>query len=556
MDRDSLLTARQLRVTFDAGSDPVYAVRGVDLTLRRGERLGIAGESGSGKSVTCRALLGLLPDNASLEGTVRLDSIDMIDVPEPRRRRLRGGRVGYIFQDARSALDPYVSVGRQLESTAAVHGVPGPERRTLALSWLSRVGIPDPAQRFHAYPHELSGGMCQRVGIALALLPGPPTLIADEPTSDLDVSTQMRLIALLERMCREEELSLILVSHNLGVVRRLCDRVAVMYRGEVVEEGATEQVLRNPKAAYTRDLLAAVPWVTKAAGTAGGADRTERTDAATPVLTVDRLSVRYPVLRGAVLPRVVDWIHALKEVSFTLSRGEILGVVGESGSGKSTLLRTILLLEEVAAGSLLFHGHPLLSATEPERQRYRNAVQVVFQNPRSSLDPALRNSRVAAEPLTASAGRTLPAATERSALERIRAALQEVELSLDVARRFPDQLSGGQQQRLAIARGTETHPEILFADESVSALDVRVQARVLELLRRLRNELGFALIFVTHDLGVVRRLCDTVLVLREGRAVEYADAERFFAGPQHPYSRELLDAARATELGVAPEEAE
>ncbi|MQY02696.1 dipeptide ABC transporter ATP-binding protein [Actinomadura macrotermitis] len=503
-----VLSVRDLRIRF--GSQE--AVKGVSFELAEGEALGVVGESGSGKSSLALALLGLHTD-AEVTGEIRAAGTDVLAASPEELRRLRGGGVAMVFQDPLSSLDPFLRVGDQIAEVYRAHtGASRKEAAAKAVQVLDRVGIPDAARRARAHPHEFSGGMRQRALIAMALALEPRVLVADEPTTALDVTVQARLLDLLDDLRADTGMALLLVSHDFGVVARTADRVLVMRDGEAVEQGPVAQVLRDPRADYTRELLAAVPRVDAPSG------RT-REITGEPLLTVTGL--RRDFVSGPPLRRRA--VAAVDDVAFQVRRGETLGIVGESGSGKSTLARLIVRLLEPTAGTVEVAG-----------DGRRRDVQMVFQDPGASLNPRRTVGDAIAEPLRVH-GEPEPEKTARELMARV---------GLDPGRygAYPHEFSGGQRQRVGIARALALRPRLLVCDEPVTALDVSTQAQVLGLLAELQEEFDLTLVFISHDLAVVRQVSDRVAVMRDGRIVELADAGELYGSPAHPYTKELLAA--------------
>ncbi|MCF2527164.1 dipeptide ABC transporter ATP-binding protein [Yinghuangia soli] len=553
-ERAVLVRVEDLHVTFPGRRGSVDAVRGVSLTVRRGECLAIVGESGSGKSVTARSLVGLAGDRASVRArTLEFGGTDLAGLSESRWRRLRGRRIGLVLQDALVSLDPLRTVGAEVAEPLRVHGlVPRSGTRGRVLELLGDAGIPDPARRARQHPHELSGGLRQRALIASALAGGPELLIADEPTTALDVTVEARILGLLGRL-RDEGTGLLLISHDLSVVARLADRIAVMKDGVFVESGDAAQVLADPGHPYTRALLAAVPALhakgTRLSGTSAGSAKALRAYAAArgdaraaaeasgaPLLSVEAVAKRFRSPDGG-------WHQAVDEVSFTLAEGEALGVVGESGSGKTTMARMVLGLTEPDAGRVVFGGRPWSGVGERERRPLRRRIQAVQQDPLGSFDPRHPVRRIVGEALgRGSDGERVGLAGRRSRDARVAELLDLVGLPKALLTRRPRELSGGQRQRVAIARALATGPDLIVCDEPVSALDVSVQAQVLDLLADVRAELGVALLFISHDLGVIRHVSDRVAVMKDGRIVETGDGEAVFTAPRAAYTRELLAA--------------
>ncbi|TCS09369.1 ABC transporter ATP-binding protein [Caulobacter sp. BK020] len=515
-----MLEIRDLKLIL--GDKPI--LKGLTLTLEAGQVLGVVGESGSGKSMTALSILGLPPGGAKIEGTIRFEGGDLVGLSEAELTRLRGDRIGMVFQEPMTALNPVMTIGEQVAEVVRVHRrVTRAEAKAAARQALDRVGLKDiPSAR---YPHELSGGQRQRVAIAIALVLSPRLLVADEPTTALDVTTQAQILDLLLRLVREDGAALILISHDLALVAQAADRVAVMKNGEIVEQGETGALFQALAHPYTRAL---------AADAEHAPVRAHRPDPGAPPVLEARQVVRdYPGPRGFL--RAGPPIRVLPGVSLEIRPGEIVGLVGESGSGKSTLLRALLALEPVQGGEVRLAGQPFTPASP---RRSRRAIQLVFQDPTGSLDPRWTVERLVAEPLHLLDARLSP--TERRA--KVQAMLVKVGLPADAADRYPHQFSGGQRQRIAIARALIVEPEVIALDEAVSALDVTVRAEVLDLLAKLSDELGVAYLFVTHDMGVVRGLTDRVLVMRKGEIVEAGPTAEVFANPRHPYTAQLIAA--------------
>jgi peptide/nickel transport system ATP-binding protein len=517
------LAVRDLRV---ARGD-VALVDGVDLELAAGARVGLIGESGSGKSLTALAIMGLLADELQASGSARLAGVDLLALPERALARQRGDRISMVFQEPMTALDPMMRVGRQVTEVVRLHRDCSPQDATArALELFERVGLPE--VRLAAYPHQLSGGQRQRVLIAMALANDPAVLIADEPTTALDVTVQAQILDLLVRLVTEQGTALLFVTHDLAVISHVCEQVAVMHEGRIVERGETREVFAAPQHPHTRALLAG----TRALADAPGAviQQGDR-----PVVVETRDLVRDYVLPRTSLRRPADRVHALRGIDLEVRRGDRFGIVGESGSGKSTLARLLVALDRPTAGSVLFDGEPISGRRERDLRGLRRNAQIVFQDPLGSLDPRMRVRELLLEPL-----RSLAIPGDHGA--RVRELLDLVGLPAGAATRYPHQFSGGQRQRIAIARALATGPQLLVADEPVSALDVSLRAQVLDLLRTLTDELGLTLVFISHDLAVVRYLCDRIAVMRDGEIVEQGPTATIFAAPQQPYTRALLAA--------------
>ncbi|MGW3117297.1 dipeptide ABC transporter ATP-binding protein [Streptomyces sp. NPDC001107] len=520
-----LLEVTGLDVDFDGRA----AVRGVDLTLQRGEVLGLVGESGSGKSATVLAVLGLLPGNAAVRGSVRLDGQELVGAGERELTRIRGNRVSMIFQDPLSAFTPVYRIGDQIAEAVRAHqDVTREAALSRAVELLDLVGIPEPALRARAFPHEFSGGMRQRAMIAMAMANEPDVILADEPTTALDVTIQAQVLDVLRTAQRETGAAVLLVSHDLGVIAGMADRVAVMYEGQLVESGTAVEVFGRPQDPYTRRLLAAVPRLDD--------PREPQPPVGEPVLEVRGLTRTFPLLKGTVFKRRVGTVYAVDGVDLDVRRGETLALVGESGSGKSTTLFELLELARPEGGSVELFGQRLGELTKEQVKALRRRIQIVFQDPMASLDPRMPVGDIVAEPLrTHGADRAVIA-------RRVPELLTRVGLDPAHADRFPHEFSGGQRQRIGIARALSVEPELLVLDEPVSALDVSVQAGVLELLQRLKEDLGLAYLFVSHDLSVVRNIADRVSVVYLGRTVEAGPVDEVFERPRHPYTQALLSA--------------
>ncbi|MEV7931484.1 ABC transporter ATP-binding protein [Curtobacterium sp. NPDC089185] len=525
-----VLTVDQLTVTFDVDGDVVRAVDGASFTVGRGEVVAVVGESGSGKSMTAMTAMGIAPEGARATGSIRIGDLEVLGADEQVLREVRGRRVSMIFQDPSAALNPVFTVGFQLAEAVrrAEGGLDRAAVRARSLELLRAVEVPEPERRLGQYPHELSGGQCQRVMIAMALAADPDLLIADEPTTALDVTVQAEVLDVLRALRDRTGTAILLITHDMGVVADIADRVVVMRRGEVVERGTAVGVFADPAAEYTRELLAAVPRM----GTSVLEARpTPATEPAVPVLDVRHLVVEYG---GALRGR----FRAVDDVSFTVGRGEILGLVGESGSGKTTIGRAAVGLAPISDGSVLVEGTDVAGARRASRNTMRRRVGVVFQNPLRSLNPRYTVGQTVAEPLRQIL--RLPSAEVGPRVERL---LADVGLDGGFRERYPHELSGGQRQRVAIARAVALDPALLIADEPTSALDVSVQARVLDVFRELQERLGFACLFVTHDLAVVDTLCDRVVVLHRGRIAEEGPRDAILRAPQDPYTRRLVQAA-------------
>ena len=524
----TLLSVRGLGVQFGA----VTAAESVSFDLEQGSSLGIVGESGSGKSVTCRALMRLLAPGAVVSGSVLFDGADLLKAPASALDAIRGRRIAMIFQSPSSHLDPLMRIGDQVGQALRRHrGLSGHALRTEVLRLLETVRIPDPGRWARAYPHQLSGGLKQRAMIAGALACRPDLLIADEPTTALDATVQKGILDLLARLRREQGLSMIFVSHDLGAVAQVCEEMVVMRAGRIVESGSMTQIIEAPRQDYTHRLVSAHPGRLPPRPPRSLARNTE------PLLATRDLRVRYGSRTLAdLLAKREGGFTALHGCDLAVQRGEALGIVGESGSGKSTLARTLVGLNQPESGDILYKGRRIEPAGA-DRLAYLRDVQLVYQHPHEALSPRLTAFQSIAEPLRQH--RIVP---PHEIPRRVAELMREVDLSPDLGQRRPGQLSGGQCQRVAIARALGLEPRILIADEVTSALDVTLQAQVLDLLIRLQAERELTMIFISHDLGVIRRLCDRVVVMRGGRIVETGPTDRVFDAPTEVYTRELIEA--------------
>ncbi|MEO0773557.1 MAG: ABC transporter ATP-binding protein [Pseudomonadota bacterium] len=522
-----------LRVEFRSRAGVVRAVEDLSFDVRPGETLCIVGESGSGKSVSALSLMRLVEFGGGqiAGGQIAVDGTALQQAPERAMRHLRGNKISMIFQEPMTALNPVFTIERQLTEGLRLHrAMSRAQARAEALKLLSDVRVPEPERRLRQYPHELSGGMRQRVVIAMALACQPKLLIADEPTTALDVTTQAEILFLIDRLRRDHGTAVVFITHDMAVVAQMADRVVVMQDGLKVEEGAVEDIFANPREDYTKQLLNAVPRL----GSMRGKPAKAKTGA--PLLRVAGLTTRYPVKSG-LLRRVTSQVHAAQDVSFTLQAGETLALVGESGCGKSTVGRSILRLEDPQQGQVEMDGSDILTLTgEPLRQA-RRGMQMIFQDPFSSLDPKLKIGVQLAEPM-----QNFGFGTSQERAEKAARLMDRVHLPRDYLSRYPHQLSGGQRQRVAIARALALDPKLIVADEALSALDVSVQARVLDLMEELQRDLDLAFLFISHDMAVVERISHRVAVMYLGRIVEIGPRDAVFERPQHAYTKALLSA--------------
>ncbi|WP_336662499.1 ABC transporter ATP-binding protein [Leucobacter sp. USHLN154] len=533
-----------LRVRFATDGEPVDAVKGISLSASAGEVLAIVGESGSGKTVTANALLGLLPETATMSGAVIVrsragDETDVVHASHAAMRDMRGNAAAMVFQEPSTALNPVYTVGWQIAEGLRAHGRIGKKAaRAQAIDILRRVGIPDPERRVDEYPHQFSGGQKQRIVIAMALVLNAGLIVADEPTTALDVTVQAEILELL-RICRDEfGATIVLITHNMGVVADLADRVIVMYRGEIIEEAPVAELFSAPQEQYTRDLLAAVPHVghgkslTQAREAGDAVAESSERDTTGHLIVAENAQIGYPSRfgRGAVV--------AVHGVDFSVAPGEVVGLVGESGSGKTTIGRAVVGLTKVVDGSLRVLDHEMRDVQQRSLAPLRPDIGFVFQDPATSFNPLLSIAECIAEPLIVQ-GR---ASSQSAARGRVDELLDAVRLPASFGDRFPHELSGGQRQRASLARALALDPKLLIADEPTSALDVSVQATVLELFVQLQAELGFASLFISHDLAVIDAVSDRIIVLQQGRIMEQGTTAQVLSRPQNQYTQELLAA--------------
>ncbi len=525
---DNVLSIENLTVGLPAWSDRKSAVSGVTLEVGKTEIVCVVGESGSGKSIMGKAILGLLPKPhvRVTGGRIMLEGRDLIALPEDDMRRLRGGRIAMIFQEPMTALNPLMKVGRQIDEVIEVHTDLKPAaRRARVLDLINDVHLPEPKRIIDSYPHQLSGGQRQRIVIAMALALEPALIIADEPTTALDVTTQAQILHLMKELQRAHGTSVLFITHDFGVVAEIADRVAVMRHGEIVEAGSADAVLRNPQADYTKALVAAVP---------GLKPRLRDKQAAQPLLVVRDLEKTYVSAGGFASP--ARRVKAVDKVSLELGERSSLALVGESGSGKSTLARCIIGLELPEGGEILLDGERISGLTRDQLRPYRRHMQMVFQDPFASLNPRQRIGDIIA------IGPMIQGVSREQAHAEARELLSLVGLRPEAADRYPHEFSGGQRQRVGIARALAVKPKLIVADEPVSALDVSVQKQVLDLLNELRRKFGLSMLFITHDLRVAATVCENIAIMQRGVIVEHGATAEIFANPQHAYTRSLLEA--------------
>jgi microcin C transport system ATP-binding protein len=539
MAEETLLIVDDLSVTFDLPGRAVEAVRHVSFTIGKGETVALVGESGSGKSVTALSVLQLLPYPMARHptGSIKFRGQELVGAPDSEMRHVRGNEIAMIFQEPMTSLNPLHNIEKQVSEVLYVHkGMNPAQARARVLELLDLVGIKNAEQRLTAYPHELSGGQRQRVMIAMALANEPDLLIADEPTTALDVTIQAQILKLLKELQRKLGMAMLFITHDLGIVRRMADRVCVMTDGEIVEQGETETIFDDPQHAYTKHLLAAEPKGRKKPGPSD----------AGVVLSGEDVKVWFPIKKG-VFRRTVDYVRAVDGVSLTVRQGHTVGVVGESGSGKTTLGMALLRLER-STGAIAFDGRDIHDLQSNDMRPLRREMQVVFQDPYGSLSPRMSIAEIVAEGL---AVHGIGDRKERDAL-MVRA-LEEVGVDPDWRHRYPHEFSGGQRQRIAVARALVLKPRFIVLDEPTSALDMSVQAQIVDLLRDLQEKHKLAYLFISHDLKVVRALADDVIVLRAGKVVEQGSADAIFDSPKDPYTQALMAAAfelEAVESGV------
>ncbi|WP_375479222.1 dipeptide ABC transporter ATP-binding protein [uncultured Nostoc sp.] len=548
---EALFCIENLRVAYPgrSGEEASWAVDDVSFTLQPGERMGLVGESGCGKSTIGRAVMRLLPASSRIEGRVTFQGKSVFELTPNHLRKFRGEAIALIFQDPMTRLDPLMTIGKHCIETLQAHSpqLSTREAKEKALATLAKVNIP--VSRWNQYPHEFSGGMRQRVAIALALLLNPKFIVADEPTTSLDVTVSAQILQELTRLCGEENMGLLLISHDLAMVAEYCDRIGVMYNGKMVEMGSTETVFRQPQHEYTRSLLKAalhIQAVTDSGELIIANDEEKQLpiiNQQSPILSVTELKQHYtiePNFIERLLNTQVQTIKAVDGIDLDIYSGEILGLVGESGCGKSTLSRTILQLIRPTSGKVEFLGQDLTKLSRQEIRSSRRQIQMVFQDPHACLNPAMTVGQSIADPLFIH-----NLANPTKAKEQVLWMLNKVGLTPPEVyyERYPSDLSGGQQQRVAIARALITHPKLLICDEPVSMLDASVQSQVLDLMLQLKEEFELTYLFITHDLWLARFLCDRIAVMNSGKIVELGLTKKIFANPQHPYTKTLLAAA-------------
>ncbi len=537
MTQDRILEIRDLQVDFDTEDGQVHAVSGITCHIDAGECLGIVGESGSGKSQTFLAAMGLLSRNGTVSGAIEFRGQNLIGLGIPALNKIRGDKISMIFQDPLTSLTPHMRIGHQMREVLGAHrGMGDRQADQVCLDWLERVRIPEAARRLRQYPHELSGGMRQRVMIAMAMLCDPDLLIADEPTTALDVTIQAEILDIMDELRRERGTAIALITHDMGVVARMCDRVQVMRYGAYVEAGLTDDIFYNPQHDYTKKLLNAVPRIDPEASIERPIPKPLAAGSKGNFLKVDNVEVQFKIRKGFFARP--DILRAVDQVSFDVNPGETLGIVGESGSGKSTLARAVLQLIPPTAGNVSWLGTSLNDLDQEEMKAKRSDLQIVFQDPLASLDPSMTVGASIMEPLKVF--------EKHLSKDQMRAKVQDmmerVGLDHTMINRYPHELSGGQNQRVGIARATIARPSLVICDEAVSALDVSIRAQILELLMGLQKEFDLSFIFISHDLSVVWEISHRILVLYLGTVVELTDSDSLFRNPQHPYTKQLISA--------------
>lgn len=563
-----LLQVKDLSIGFGSGEQKVLAVEKISFQIPRAKTLGLVGESGSGKSVTSLSIMGLLPNMTQniLGGEILFDQKDLLKVPESEMRKIRGNKISMIFQEPMTSLNPVLSVGYQIVEALQLHQGLGKKMAwEKATELLNKVGIPRAQDRVYSYPHELSGGQRQRVMIAMAIACEPELLIADEPTTALDVTIQKQILDLLLKLQDEYQMSLLFITHDLGVIANMAHEVAVMYRGNIVEQGETRELFRRPQHPYTKGLLACrpalknnfaiLPTLSDFMDEDGkaknmnwevfGQKSTVQSNSSV-LLKVDNLSKLYP-LKTNFWGQVTDWLPAVDGVSFEVRKGETLGLVGESGCGKTTLGRSILRLIEPTSGKVFYDDMEVTSLKAADMRRMRRKMQIIFQDPYASLNPRMTIGSALLEPMVVHNLQN----NSKQRLERVNFLLEKVGLSSSALHRYPHEFSGGQRQRICIARALAVEPDFIVCDESVSALDVSVQAQILNLLKKLQRELGLTYIFISHDLAVVKFLADRVAVMNQGKIVENNTVELLYKEPRHEYTKKLLQSVPQVEFSMS-----
>jgi peptide/nickel transport system ATP-binding protein len=539
---EKLLTVNNLHISFLSNNEVFNAVKGVTFDVHKGETLGIVGESGSGKSVTARSIMQLLPSPPSLmtEGNIEFDDKPISTFTDGEMEKIRGKEISMIFQDPMSSLNPTITVGKQIDEVLFKHqGLSVKEAKQQSIEMLKLVGIKNPEERYGQYPHEFSGGMRQRAMIAMALACRPKLLIADEPTTALDVTIQAQILRLMKKMQKQFGTSIILITHDLGVVAGMCDRVVVMKEGEIVESNTTEKIFSSPQHPYTKKLLDALPRLDAKKEPKEEMDLPEDINPERPLIEVRKLKQVYPLGGGRTL-------KAVDSISFAIQPGETLGLVGESGSGKSTTGRLLLRLQDATEGEILYKGMAINRLNKKEMKQLRKEIQIIFQDPYASLNPRMKVLDIIGHSLDIH--KLVKTKAERKA--RVEELLELVGLEKEHAGRFPHEFSGGQRQRIGIARALAVNPKFIVCDEPLSALDVSMQAQIVDLLKDLQKKLGLTYLFIAHDLSMVKHISDRVAVMNAGKIIELAESEELYSNPLHAYTKSLLASVPVPDPGV------
>lgn len=541
----TLLEVKNLQTWFGEGDKAIRAIDGIDFKIEQGETFVLLGESGCGKSITALSIMRLLPPAARIKGgSVLLEGKNLFDLPEFAMRDVRGGRIAMIFQEPQSSLNPVLTAGQQIGETLQRHkGLKGSKQRDRTIELLNEVGIPEPERRIDDYPHQFSGGMKQRIMIAMALAGEPSLLIADEPTTALDVTIQAQILKLMQKLQDNTGMAIMFITHDLGVASEIADHIAVMNAGKIVETNTRQAFFASPQHEYSKHLFNMVPSKAKRDSEANISDKIQEKNH--PLLTVNDLKVYYPIRKG-LFKRVVGYVKAVDDVSIKIHRGETVAMVGESGSGKTTMGKGILQLIKPTNGQVLFEGSELTQLNDSEMRKRRTDIQVVFQDPYSSMNPRMMVSDIIMEGMIAQNIGSSP----EDRLQRADKLLEQVGLLPEHKFRYPHEFSGGQRQRICIARALAVEPKLIVCDEPTSALDVSVQAQILGLLKQLQDDLGLAYLFITHNISVVEYIAHYVAVMHNGKIVEQGKVDDVLYNPQHPYTQKLLSAVPRIKTGT------
>lgn len=541
----TLLEVNNLQTWFGEGNKAIKAIDGIDFKIKQGETFVLLGESGCGKSVTALSIMRLLPPTAHIRnGNVLLQGKNLLELPEYTMRDIRGGKIAMIFQEPQSSLNPVLTAGQQISETLRRHkGLKGRALRDRTVELLDEVGIPESTRRIDEYPHQFSGGMKQRIMIAIALAGEPELLIADEPTTALDVTIQAQILELMKKIQTETGMAILFITHDLGVASEIADQVAVMYAGKIVENNSRQQFFNAPQHAYSKQLFDMLP--SKAKRENENITQEKSNIGRENLLSVNHLKVYYPIRKG-LFKRVVDNVHAVDDVSIVIHQGETVAMVGESGSGKTTMGKGILQLIKPTNGNVIFENTDLTKLDMKEMRRRRTDIQVIFQDPYSSMNPRMMISDIVMEGMIA---QDIGKSSE-DRLQRVDKLLEQVGLQPEHKFRYPHEFSGGQRQRICIARALAVEPKLIICDEPTSALDVSVQAQILQLLKQLQNNLGLAYLFITHNISVVEYIAHYVAVMYEGRIVEQGSVDDVLYNPQNPYTQKLLSAVPRIRTGT------